>query len=129
MEVVIHMRQKRGEKIHTYIRRFQQRCIESGLDQYYVPMIVALLSSLEKKNAAYNLVSAKFGAEFINQTLENMVQYVASLQLDDHDGEKRTRGDYDDHRLTRRPKLNHHFKTNSSNNKKLDDCHYCNKPR
>ena len=50
MEAVLHMRQRRGEKVASYARKFQTRCIESSLDKYAKIMNVVLLSSLEKKS-------------------------------------------------------------------------------
>ncbi|KAG0167032.1 hypothetical protein DFQ28_005671 [Apophysomyces sp. BC1034] len=88
MEAVLHMRQKKGEKTQPYVRRFQQRCIEAGLAEYNVPIIIALLASLEKKNMAYNLVLTKFGSDFVDQSVDDICQYVAGLQLDDTDQNK-----------------------------------------
>lgn len=82
MEIVFNMKQQPQEDVGTYARRFHQRCIETGLDKYHMPMIVTLLSSLRCKQAAYNLVSTRFATGFTQQTLESIVQYVAGLQLD-----------------------------------------------
>lgn len=48
-EACVHMKQKKGEKIATYVRRFYQRCIEAEFDQFDQVMIVVLLCSLDKK--------------------------------------------------------------------------------
>lgn len=81
MEVVLHMRQKPDEDIRTYTKRFVQRSIETGLDKYHVPMIVALLSSLQNKHVIYNLVSTKFGSSFIKQSLETIAHYISGLHV------------------------------------------------
>ncbi|KAI7846645.1 hypothetical protein BDC45DRAFT_582931 [Circinella umbellata] len=93
MESVLHMRQRHGEKVKTYARKFHQRCIESGLDKYPEVMIVALLSSLEKKNDVYDLVAAKFSSDILKQSMNDMVNYVAGLQLDSTENNKRSRED------------------------------------
>ncbi|KAI7847014.1 hypothetical protein BDC45DRAFT_452535, partial [Circinella umbellata] len=93
MESVLHMRQRHGEKVKTYARKFHQRCIESGLDKYPEVMIVALLSSLEKKNDVYDLVATKFSSDILKQSMNDIVNYVAGLQLDSTENDKRSRED------------------------------------
>ncbi|KAI9250927.1 hypothetical protein BDA99DRAFT_589244 [Phascolomyces articulosus] len=82
MTSVLHMMQRRDEKIKNYAKRFYQCCIESGLDKYPEVMIVSLLSSLEKKNKVYNLVWTKFGSDVLKQSLNDIVNYLACLHVD-----------------------------------------------
>ncbi|KAG2216304.1 hypothetical protein INT45_011236 [Circinella minor] len=93
MKAVLHMRQRHGEKVKTYAKTFHQRCIESGLDKYPKVKVVALLSSLEKKNDVYGLVVTKFSSDIWKQSMNDMVNYVAGLQLDSTENEKRSRED------------------------------------
>ncbi|KAG2216784.1 hypothetical protein INT45_009671 [Circinella minor] len=115
MESALHMRQRHGEKVKTYARKFHQRCIESGLDKYLEVMIMALLSSLEKKNDVYDLVATKFSSDILKQSMNDMVNYVAGLQLDSTENDKRSR---EDDAITthpnRRPRLSVHGSTSLS---------------
>ncbi|KAG2212524.1 hypothetical protein INT45_001775 [Circinella minor] len=115
MESVLHMRQRHREKVKTYAQKFHQRCIESGLDKYPEVMIVALLSSLEKKNDVYDLVATKFSSDILKQSMNDMVNYVAGLQLDSTENDKRSR---EDDAITthpnRRPRLSVHGGTSLS---------------
>ncbi|KAG0174497.1 hypothetical protein DFQ28_002954 [Apophysomyces sp. BC1034] len=83
MEAVIRMRQKKNEPTESYVRHYQRRCIETGLDKEPVPMILILLSSLEKSNFALTSVATKFGDLFRGHSLDYMCQYIIDLQLDD----------------------------------------------
>ncbi|KAI7854274.1 hypothetical protein BDC45DRAFT_509049 [Circinella umbellata] len=109
------MRQRHGEKVKTYARKFHQRCIESDLDKYPEVMIVALLSSLEKKNDVYDLVATRFGSDILKQSMNDMVNYVAVLQLDSIESDKRSReDDAVTTRPNRRPRLSVHGGTSLS---------------
>ena len=104
MECVLHMRQRHGEKMAVYARKFHQRCVESGLDKFPKVMNVAFLSSLANKQDVYALASTKFGNDLLKVSLAEMVSYVASLQLDTSDN-KRPREEESGSQANRRPRL------------------------
>ncbi|KAG2221328.1 hypothetical protein INT45_014012 [Circinella minor] len=141
MESVLHMRQRHGEKVKTYARKFHQRCIESGLDKYPEVMIVALLSSLEKKNDVYDLVAKKFSSDILKQSMNDIVNYVVGLQLDSTENEKRSReDDASTTHSNRRPRLLVHGDTSLSRHNPVNQrprqlrynpntCIYCHQER
>lgn len=132
-EACVHMKQKKGEKIATYVRRFYQRCIEAEFDQYDQVMIVVLLCSLDKKTQAQNLCNVKFGPNYLKtQKLEDIVEYLAGLQLHDSDGEKRQRDDEDVDMLPakRLSRPTHQEKDKKPFIKKpIKPCDFCGRPR
>ncbi|KAJ8651910.1 hypothetical protein O0I10_012518 [Lichtheimia ornata] len=130
-EACVHMKQKKGEKIATYVRRFYQRCIEAEFDQFDQVMIVILLCSLDTKTQAQNLCNVKFGPNYLKtQKLEAIVEYLAGLQLNDSDAEKRPRDDEDvEMQPAKRTSRSIHQVKDKTNFKHIKPCDFCGRPR